>query len=699
MAVNVKMGVDVGAFTSGINDGKRVLAGLKAEMKATEAEFKATGNAETMLANKTKTLNSQINIQKSIADQAAQALKAMADSGVAPTDAAYQRLYVTMMNANAGMNTAQAELNALSSGAQSAAGSADQLSSSMQSIGQKLSLDQVISGIDSITGAMENAASKAIDFGQKLWDTIMDSARRADDTATMADMYNIPLKEFLQMQKLVGDGMDTSVDAMLSSMTKLKRGIGNESEAAIGYLKEFGLVVSTGKFGDVDKFVTEDSLDLFFRAGQAIMSMGDGIEAEAKQEAAAQALFGRSWKELSDLFDRYENVEEYRKALEETSTSSEDSVRNLAQLNDAVSKLEGTWGEFKTELLGAIAGPLAQAATSLEGLLATLLEYLQTEEGKKALDDLGKAVEGLFSNLSEIDPEQVVSGFAQIFDGIIQGMQWLSENKDTLIGVMTGLVAAWGGLKLTGGLLQLWQLIMGLKNLGGNPMIPTSPSIPTNGNTPPPSTGTPAPSGGDVGTGAAVGGGFMSALLPNLAIGAGILGQGILAGGSLFGLYKAFNGFLFGTGEDPEADANEALMRQDIAEHGGMYDEPVEIPAEVKPETSADDISEAVGTVTLNAELRVGGGRNFLDGGAGAGGSHGIVVMSHANGLPFVPYDGYLASLHKGERVMPAREVQSRSYNSNLYVESMYMNNGTDAEGLAAAMAAAQRRTLNGYGS
>ena len=71
----------------------------------------------------------------------------------------------------------------------------------------------------------------------------------------------------------------------------------------------------------------------------------------------------------------------------------------------------------------------------------------------------------------------------------------------------------------------------------------------------------------------------------------------------------------------------------------------------------------------------------------------------HANGLPYVPYDGYLAELHRGEMVVPAREVSSRNYSSNLYVESMIMNNGTDAEGLAAAMAAAQQRTMSGYGS
>ena len=65
-----------------------------------------------------------------------------------------------------------------------------------------------------------------------------------------------------------------------------------------------------------------------------------------------------------------------------------------------------------------------------------------------------------------------------------------------------------------------------------------------------------------------------------------------------------------------------------------------------------------------------------------------------------MPFDGYAAILHKGERVVPAREAGgSRNFSSNLYVESMYMNSGTDAEGLAAAIAAANRRTMRGFGS
>lgn len=70
-----------------------------------------------------------------------------------------------------------------------------------------------------------------------------------------------------------------------------------------------------------------------------------------------------------------------------------------------------------------------------------------------------------------------------------------------------------------------------------------------------------------------------------------------------------------------------------------------------------------------------------------------------ANGLPFVPFDGYIAALHKGERIVPANQNKSYTANSNLYVESMYMNNGTDAQGLAAAMAAENRRIRAGFGS
>jgi hypothetical protein len=70
----------------------------------------------------------------------------------------------------------------------------------------------------------------------------------------------------------------------------------------------------------------------------------------------------------------------------------------------------------------------------------------------------------------------------------------------------------------------------------------------------------------------------------------------------------------------------------------------------------------------------------------------------HANGLPWVPYDNYLAYLHRGERVVPAGQNKSYTANNYLNVQSMYMNNGNDVHALAEAMAVETARMQQGFG-
>lgn len=699
MAVNVVMGVDISGFNNGIKQGQSILKGLNAEMKAADAAFKATGNAEQQLTAKTKTLTSQLQVQKGIADQAEQAMQKLAAAGIAPTNQEYQRLYATMMNATAGMNNAQAELNALSGSAQGAAASADQLNTSVQNIGKKISLDQVISGIDKITSGLERAAKKALQFGEDLWNTIMDSARRADDSAMMAEMYDIPLERFLKMQRLVGSGMDTTVDAMLSGMDKLNKGIGNETKTTIEALQSLGIEYKhlAGDEG-VGEYVANDPTEVFWEAGQALLAMGDAFD----KEAAAQALFGKSWKELKPLFDTYKSLEEYNKALDEMTVTDEDTIRDLAALNDAVSNLEASWTTLKDQVLGSLAPALTKGAEAISGLLDNLTKYLQSEDGQKLLEGLGTAVSGLFEDLGKIDSEDVINNFTSVFNGLVDSLKWIVNNKDTLIGALETIVAGWAGLKITGGLLTIVQMINGLKDLGfgGGKNNPTGQTTGTTGTT------------GATGT---TGNVMLDPKLTQAAATSMVLGTtwtlienaDVFKNGDLSEEDQIKNwvseqvkdGFI-DAGKSDEITEKNLKMFEILKEHGKDAD----IPVSVVPEASdgaAADIAAQVGPVVLPVQLAFGGG------GIGGGGGGGMVdILSEmltprifANGIHSVPYDGMLARLHKGERVMPAREVQSRSYNSNLYVESMYMNNGTDAAGLASAMAAAQRRTMSGFGS
>lgn len=689
MAVNVKMGVDIGGFTSGIKQGQQILKGLNAEMKASEAEFKATGDAEKKLNDQTKTLNSQLNVQKGIADQAKKALEAMTKAGIDPADAAYQKLYVQMLNAEAGANEAQAALSKLGGGAEQAAEGADQLSNSLNGISKKLSLDQVIGGIDKITSGLENAAKKAIQLGENLFNAITEAAGWADDTATQAEMFGIDIDTFQRMQKLVTNGMDTTVDSMLKSQKKLRKGIGEESKATMDALEGLELAISSGK-DQTAHLITDDQTELFWKAGQAIMGLTDDFDKEAK----AQALFGRSWEELVPLFNKYKSAEDYAKALEEVEVVSTESVENLATLNDKLSELEGNFDTLKTELLGQLAPALTDAAEALNGVLTTVLEYLKTEKGQQMLEEMKNSVQELFAGMKDINAEDVVNGFKEAFDKVTGALDWIVQNKDTVIAAVEGIFGFWATLKVSEGALTILKVINGLKDLAG------------------------------LGGATALGSGLGASLTQAVTSVAGIAGNGVLMNnipvvGDWFmnetSVGRAIGGKHADTWESVGKDfenwqrevfGDNGLIANfwndlshlgdenyDFENHRMKLEPEVEIPPEEK-----EDIQRQIDAMTpemkvkLKLDWEFGGGKEAAE-------SAGTGWAPHANGLAYVPYDGYLARLHKGERVMPAREVSNRNYSSNLYVESMYMNGGTDAAGLAAAMAAAQRRQMSGYGS
>ena len=747
MAIDVKIGADLAAFNQNIKQGQTILRGLNAEMKATDAEFKATGNSEQYLANKTKTLNSQLQVQKGIADQAKRALKEMKDSGVEPTDAAYQQLYIQMMNAQAGMNETQAALNALSGSQQQAAQSADQLTQSVNNIGKKVSLEQVISGINTITGGLETAAKKAIQLGETIWNSVMDSARWADDTATMAQMYGIDLDTFQRMQKLVTNGLDTTVEAMIKSQQKLTKNIGDGSKNAMEALQELHIGMRKGVLEDWTSWEKKNPEELFWEVGNALMNMSDAFD----KESAAQALFGRSWHELVPLFSTYKNADEYSKALQDVNVNSNETIEDLTALNDKMGELKGNFDTLKTEVLGALAPALTGAADALNGVLDSVLEYLKTDDGKALLKSLGDSISGMFSDLSKIDPEQVMEGFTTVFNGVVDSLKWMAENKDTVIGVLEGVAIGWGALKITGGALTLLKLIQGIQGLTGAGAAAAA-----------------GEAGAAAGTSFATG--FVNAFVAAAPVLASILGvtavaiapavgvmnevkkkwgedyerrmeaagnagenetlirtaaealgkdgqvdfgtvedllmglkdrknqqkaelYNLLSGSTTAGssTWNVLNAFWNGAELDPST-VNELV--QDITDLMADNPKKPQVPVEVKlPEDVNSKISEEIGTVTVYVQPVAGDIVNNTDKRRRNGS-----FPFFANGIQYVYQDNMLAMLHKGEQVLPAREVSSRNYSSNMYIEKMIMNNDTDARGLADKMAANQKALAAGYG-
>lgn len=477
MAVNVKMGVDVTQFKQGMQQAQQSAKTLNAQLKANESQFKATGDREQYLTEKSKLLKQQFEAQKTAAANAEKALDAMRKNGVEKTSAEYQKMEQALANAQAAMFDAQSAMNGLTESSDKAGKSAGELANSLSSINKKVSFDAVISGIDRITGGLEKAAGKVIDIGQGIWDEMMKSAQWADDTATLALMYEVPLKDLLEIQALVAGGLDTTVDAILGAQVKVRRGVGNGSIA--DDLAEIGVsmekVVGVGKYGPVTQL--KDSVSLFWEAGEAIMNLGN----EYDKESAAQAIFGKGWRELFPLFDKYKSQEEFAAAMDATNTNTEEEVNKLAELNDAVGELKHNFEVLENKVLAGLAPALTRASEVLSGLLDRVMEYLDSPEGQQALKDMETAVSGLFEELGNIDPEQVVEGFAGVFNSIVEGLQWLDKNKELLAGILVTIVTGWAAAKITGGALQVLQLVNGLTSLGKTPTV-KMPKIDGNGN-------------------------------------------------------------------------------------------------------------------------------------------------------------------------------------------------------------------------
>jgi len=408
--VNVKMGVTgVSEFKQSMKEAKESVKTLNEQLKFNEAQLKATGDQEFYMTVKAGLLKDKLEAQKTVVQEAWKALESMRKNGVSPTSTAFQRMQQQAIAANTELKNMETEL----AGVESNSKTADE---SLENIGKNVSWGNVSDGLNKIIDKLQSGARAAVNFGKKIVSSAKDSAQWADDLMTLSQQTGIDVDTLQRMQK-VSDIVDTDVDAIITARDRMARA--TQSEKGISSIEEVLGVSLQGKNAD----------DLFWEIGEALAGMGD----EFDKEAAAQTVFGRSWRELLPLFKT--GREAYEKMLGEQSTMTEEDVQKLQQADDAFKRIEQEWQQMKNQFW-------ADNADKITGLL-----------------------------------------------------KWIIDNKKEVVAAVTAIGVAFGLLKLGSLAADLMKFTTGLKDLklfnGGKPSVPVS-----NGNGTGNSTGTGTGTGG-----------------------------------------------------------------------------------------------------------------------------------------------------------------------------------------------------------
>ena len=451
--VNVKMGVTgVAQFKQNINQAKQSVKTLEAQLALSEKQFKASGDAESYMTEKSELLKAKLEAQKSVVENAEKALKQMADKGVDRSSKAYQDMYRQMLSAKGQMIDTENEMNGIAAAGDNAAEGVEDMNNALRDVGKGISWQNVTDGLKTITGGMQKVMSKAWQMGEAIVKATLGAGSWADELKTTAAQmstaeYTVTPEELQRMRK-TANLIDTDVETIVAARSKLLKGLGNDTKATLSAMEVLG-IDTDGKSG----------IDLFWEAGDAIMKLGT----DAEQEANATALFGKSWKELIPLFQA--GREEYDKTMESWSVVENDQIDNLGKMDDQYQKLSGEWETFQNEILATFAGPLTTGMEKLTGFVQELNEYLDTPDGQAMIKQMGDTVTQLIEDLTKVNPEDVVNGLKGVVDGVTGGLQWIAEHSSEVVGAVGAFIGAWGVAKTAEGITTVLKLIDGIKGL------------------------------------------------------------------------------------------------------------------------------------------------------------------------------------------------------------------------------------------
>ena len=453
------------AFKRAINEANTSMRNLGTQLTLAQAQFKKDGDAMKLMETRSKALKSEIDQQEKIVTALEKAVKDSADAFGENSDktekweAELNRAKAKLVNLQSELTLNDAGLDRNGQSFDSSSQKAADYQATLQTIGKNVSFQSVTEGISGITSKIESAIKKVFSFAKAIRETFADAGEWADTLMTDATKYGMDV-ETLQRWQNAADFIDTDVSTIITARDKLgKKMKSGWKDGDIDMWEMLGIDLH-----DAESGAWRDKMDVMWELGETLMNMATIDGDDVRADAYAMEVFGKSWRELLPLFTA--GREEWEKTVAEQQVVSEDRVKALGELDDANQALENSWDVTKYSFLAELAPTVTEVTEAVTEMLKAFNEWMDTDEGKKAMKDLSAAITDLFSGLKDVSFKDAIDKVGTAINGIKEALIWLDEHKQDVYNALKVIAAGFGLLKVVELAASIGRIVSGLQGLG-----------------------------------------------------------------------------------------------------------------------------------------------------------------------------------------------------------------------------------------
>ena len=446
-------------FKKGMSDAASAIKELNSEQKLAEAQFEATGDAEQYAAEMTRILKSKIEEQRKAVSEAEKAIKQMKEDGLDPNSQAMQKWRTKLNNAKTylvnlenQLDKTESELVEQGEALDNASTDAGEYKDAMEKAAQAVDFTASIQAINNVRDRIADIITTAGRAAKAMINLERGAAGWADELATNAAVAGLSVEDY-QAWQYASQLIDSSVDSIRGAYKRLNKNLDEPTDDILKSLNE--LSVANLEVGGSAR----DTMDVFW---DVIDALGQ-VENTSRRDQLATELLGKSYDELLPLIN--EGSEAYKALVEEGKEKavSEESIQKLTDLDDTMVKLQATFDQTKYELLAQLAPAFQAAAEAATEALGAFNEFLDSEEGQAALNELKDAIGDMAEEFKNTDWQQQMSRVRGLVSGIVKALAWLIDHSDAVVTAIGGLAGVWAGLTVSKDVLSVLQLLNTIK--------------------------------------------------------------------------------------------------------------------------------------------------------------------------------------------------------------------------------------------